>query len=130
MEILGIGIPELLLIVLLALILFGPKDMAQTGRTIGSWLNSFIRSDAYKALTRTGREIQTLPTRLMREANLEEYKQQMQEFASDVEQQGNQIGGQVRKSFDEKQVFANHPSSEASAANPDGEGKPSNDKSA
>lgn len=72
MEFLGIGAPELIFILILALILLGPKDMQQTGRTIGRWLNQLVTSDGWRALQRTSREIRNLPTTLMRDANLEE----------------------------------------------------------
>ena len=71
MEILGIGAPELVFIVIIALIVLGPKDMQKTGRTIGRWLNQLVQSDSWKAFQQTSREIRNLPTNLMREANLE-----------------------------------------------------------
>ena len=72
MEFLGIGPSELVFIVLLAIIILGPKDMQKAGKTVGRWLNHFIRSDGWKALQRASREIRNLPTTLMREANMEE----------------------------------------------------------
>jgi sec-independent protein translocase protein TatB len=71
MEILGIGPSELIFIVILAIIILGPKDMQKAGRTIGRWLNNIVRSDGYKAFQQTSREIRNLPTKLMRDANLE-----------------------------------------------------------
>ena len=41
MEILGIGTSELVFIVIIALIVLGPKDMQKAGRTIGKWLRKF-----------------------------------------------------------------------------------------
>jgi len=74
MEILGIGPSELLFIVVLALIILGPKDMQKAGRTLGRWLRQVVTSDGWKFFQQTSREIQTLPNRLMREAALEELK--------------------------------------------------------
>jgi sec-independent protein translocase protein TatB len=71
MEILGIGAPELIFVIIIALIVLGPKDMQKAGRTVGRWLNQLIRSDGWKAFQQTSREIRNLPTNLMREANLE-----------------------------------------------------------
>ena len=72
MEFLGIGPSELVFIVIIAIIILGPKDMQKAGKTVGRWLNQFIRSDGWKALQRASREIRNLPTTLMREANMEE----------------------------------------------------------
>ncbi len=69
MEILGIGTSELVFIVIIALIVLGPKDMQKAGKTIGKWLRSIVTSDGWKMFQQTSRELKTLPNRLMREAN-------------------------------------------------------------
>lgn len=71
MEILGIGPSELIFIIIIALIVLGPRDMQKAGKTIGRWLNGLVKSDGWKAFQQTSREIRTLPTKLMREANME-----------------------------------------------------------
>ena len=71
MEILGIGATELLFILIIAIIVLGPRDMQRAGRTIGRWLNALVRSDGWRALQRASQEIRRIPTHLMREANLE-----------------------------------------------------------
>ena len=72
MEILGVGPSELIFIIIIALIVLGPKDMQKAGRTIGKWLRQIVTSDGWKLFQQTSREIQTLPNRLMREAALDE----------------------------------------------------------
>lgn len=74
MELLGVGPTELLFIIIIALIVIGPKDIAKTGSTIGRWLNNIIHSDAWKIAQKTSRELRQLPTNLMREANLEKFQ--------------------------------------------------------
>lgn len=71
MEILGIGPSELLFIIIIALIVLGPREMQKAGKTVGRWLNSLVKSDGWKAFQQTSREIRSLPTKLMREANME-----------------------------------------------------------
>ena len=71
MEILGIGAPELVFVIIIALIILGPKDMQKAGRTIGRWLNQLVQSDGWKAFQQTSREIRNLPNNLMRQANME-----------------------------------------------------------
>ena len=78
MEILGIGPSELVLIVVLALIILGPRDMQKAGHTLGRWLRQVVTSDGWKFFQQTSREIQTLPNRLMREAALEELQEMEQ----------------------------------------------------
>jgi sec-independent protein translocase protein TatB len=78
MEFLGIGPSELLFIVILALIILGPRDMQKAGRTIGRWLRRIVTSDGWRVFQQTSREIQTLPNRLMREAALEDQLKDVQ----------------------------------------------------
>jgi len=75
MEFLGIGPLELLLILLLALIVLGPKDIEKTAKNLGKGLNKLVRSDTWKAVTNASHELRTLPNKLMREANLDELKE-------------------------------------------------------
>ena len=75
MEFLGIGPSELLFIVIIALIVLGPKDMQKAGRTVGKWLRRVVTSDGWKLFQQTSREIQTLPNRLMRDAALDELRE-------------------------------------------------------
>lgn len=72
MNFFGLGLPEILFILFLLLLLFGPQDLARHGRALGRFLNRLVRSPEWKMLRETGKTIRDLPTRLMREANLEE----------------------------------------------------------
>ena len=71
MEIFGIGASEFVFILLIAIIVLGPKDMQKAGRTIGRFLNQLVRSDGWKIFQRTSNELRNLPRNLMREANME-----------------------------------------------------------
>ncbi|NCP15465.1 hypothetical protein GW866_00255 [bacterium] len=89
MEILGIGPLELLFILLIALIILGPKDLSKTAKTIGKGLNQLVRSDTWKTVTEASRRLRTLPNELMREANLEELQktasQELSETAKETQ---------------------------------------------
>jgi len=71
MDIFGIGASELVFIILIAIIVLGPKDMQKAGRTIGRFLNQLMRSEGWKVFQRTSSELRNLPRNLMREANME-----------------------------------------------------------
>ena len=72
MEFLGIGPLELLFIVVIIVVVIGPKDIQRTMRSIGKGLNSLYKSEGWKAFNEVSRELRTLPNRLAREAELEE----------------------------------------------------------
>lgn len=77
MEFLGIGPLELFFILLIALIVLGPKDMVKAGKTIGRFLRRLVTSPNWRVLQEASREIRHLPEKLMREAGLEEIKSEL-----------------------------------------------------
>ena len=91
MDIFGIGPTELAFIILIALILLGPKEMEKTGRTIGRFLRDMTKSEGWRAFRDTSRELRNLPNRLMREANIE-----------DIQKNVNKIGKEIEESTDIK----------------------------
>jgi sec-independent protein translocase protein TatB len=86
MDIFGIGPTEIVFIVLLALILLGPKEMEKTGRTIGRFLRDLTRSEGWRAFRDTSREIRNLPNRLMREANIEDLPKDVGKIGKEIEE--------------------------------------------
>jgi len=73
MDLLGIGPLELLLVLILVILIFGPEDLAKSGKKIGIFLNRLIKSDTWKAVRSISQEIRTLPNKLAREAEYESY---------------------------------------------------------
>jgi sec-independent protein translocase protein TatB len=96
MDFLGIGPLELVFILIIALIILGPKDMVKAGRTIGRLLRNLITSPNWRAIQQTSREIRSLPTRLIREAGLEE----MQKNLPTPEQLSHESGVDELKELD------------------------------
>src|SRR5512142_1230036 len=92
MEILGIGPSELLFILIIALIVLGPRDMQKAGRTIGKWMRRIVTSDGWRLFQQTSREIQTLPNRLMREAALDELKEMQQDLKAPLQGLRDDLG--------------------------------------
>jgi sec-independent protein translocase protein TatB len=76
MEVLNIGPFELILIVIIALVLLGPKGMVAFMQQAGSWIRKIVRSPIWKEILSTSKEIRELPQKLVREADLEaEFKE-------------------------------------------------------
>lgn len=72
MDFFGIGPLELFFVVLIALIVLGPRDMVKAGRTLGRILRTVVQSDTWRTVLGFSRYIRNLPTQLMRDANLED----------------------------------------------------------
>ena len=84
MDIFGIGPLELFFIILLAIIIFGPKDIQKAGKTAGTALRKLVQSDTWKTVTQASRKIKTLPNDLMREAGVDELKKTIAPLQSDL----------------------------------------------
>ena len=82
MDFLGIGPLEVLFILIIALIIFGPKDIVKAGQATGRFLRRLITSPGYQTVQRTSRELKNLPNKLMSEAGLEEVQQDVNQIAS------------------------------------------------
>jgi sec-independent protein translocase protein TatB len=72
MDIFGIGWLELVFILIIAMIVVGPRDLGKVGRQLGHFLNRMYKSDSWRMLNKASRTIRDLPNRLAREAALEE----------------------------------------------------------
>lgn len=64
-----LGPSELIFIVILALIVLGPKDMQKAGLTIGKFLRKIITSEGWEVFQKLSHQVRTWPNRMMREAN-------------------------------------------------------------
>jgi sec-independent protein translocase protein TatB len=90
MEFLGIGPFELVAILLIAILVIGPKDLERTARTLGRALNRIFQSDSYRAIQHMSQELRQLPNRLVEEAKIEELKKDANQML-DLDPTLNQI---------------------------------------
>lgn len=85
MEIFGIGPLELIFILIIALIVLGPTDMVKAGRTIGKFLHQIVTSQTWLTFTRASKDLRHLPTKLIRDAGLEEEMKVINQAVKDVQ---------------------------------------------
>ncbi len=71
MEIFGIGIGEVFLIIIIALIILGPQDTIKAGRNLGRAVRRFFSSEEWRTLLQASKEIRTIPEKLMEETGLD-----------------------------------------------------------
>jgi Sec-independent protein translocase protein TatA len=72
MEILNIGPLELLVILVLAVLMFGPDDLVNFAHKAGRWIYNLRKSELWQEIEGTTKEIQELPQKILKEAELEE----------------------------------------------------------
>ena len=75
MDILGIGLPELILIFIILMVVLGPDELITTGKNIGEFFNILIHSEQWEKAKEVNRQVRNLPNRLAREANIEDMEQ-------------------------------------------------------
>lgn len=92
MDIFGIGWLELVFILIIAMIVVGPRDLGKTGRQIGRFLNRMYKSESWRMLNEASRTLRTLPNRLAREAALEE----LDSFKDSLKETGREIQGEIK----------------------------------
>lgn len=108
MEFLGIGPLEFFFIIIIALIILGPKDMVKAGKTIGSFLRKVLTSEGWQTVQAASRELRNLPEKLMNEAGIEDIQEEMnsikqigQKIGDEVQQDLNQVEGLVTEISDQ-----------------------------
>ena len=82
MDFLGIGPLEVVFILLISIIIFGPKDIVKAGQSAGKFLRKMVKSPGWKAVQQTSKDLRNLPNKLMREAGLDEIKNEVESFKS------------------------------------------------
>lgn len=98
MNIFGIGPLELIFILLLALLIFGPRDLEKAGKTLAQTLLKIIRSDTWKTVSQASRKLKTLPNELLREAGIDELKQTIAPLDKDLQN----LNLSIRKQADDR----------------------------
>jgi hypothetical protein len=127
MNIFGIGPLEFFLILVIALIIMGPNDMAKAGRTMGRQLRKIITSPEWRTLLQASREMRNLPNRMMREAGIEDIQKDLptpdqlikesglNEAMEDVNKQLQETTKDINKELQETAKGVNAELNEASA---------------
>ena len=104
MDFLGIGPLELLLVLIIVILVFGPEDLAKAGKTIGRFLNKFIRSDGWRAIRDVNREMRDLPNRLVKEAELEDSMKELADLPKQIENELAEDLGETKEELSSTQI--------------------------
>ncbi|MEN6410403.1 MAG: twin-arginine translocase TatA/TatE family subunit [Anaerolineaceae bacterium] len=84
MNIFGIGIGELVFILLIALIILGPDGMVKTAASAGKAIRKLIHSPIWATLMSTQKELRDVPTRIVREAGLDEDLKELRKTGQEI----------------------------------------------
>lgn len=84
MEIFNIGPWELIIILILALIVFGPERMVDYSKAAARFVRRVVRSPFWRDLVSTSEEIKDIPRQIVKEANLEESMQELKDLQNTI----------------------------------------------
>lgn len=79
MNILGVGPLELLILAVIALLLLGPRGMADLGRKTGRLIRRITHSTLWQDIVSTSRDINDLPRKILQDADLENEVREIRE---------------------------------------------------
>ena len=72
MQIFGIGPLELLFILVIMILVLGPKGMVRAAREAGKYIRKVTRSPLWAEIVGTSREMRNLPAKIIKEAGIQE----------------------------------------------------------
>lgn len=71
MNLFGIGPLEFLFIIIIAIIVLGPKGLVEGARAVGKFIRKMVRSPLWREVVDASREIREFPGKIAREAGIE-----------------------------------------------------------
>lgn len=128
MDILGVGPLELLFIIIIALVVIGPRDIGKAARSFGRFLNRLYRSEAWQMLSETARNLRHLPSQLAREAAIEELREvqkSVEDISQDLDQDVKSLKAELQ-SWAEQKPNTGTASSESESSTESSSDSPSN----
>lgn len=81
MQFFGIGPLEFLFILVLMLLVLGPKGMVKAAREAGKSIRKLTRSPLWAEIVGTSREVRNLPAKIIKEAGIEEEVEELRRSA-------------------------------------------------
>ena len=92
MKVFNIGVGEILFIIILAVIIFGPENLVKSARDMGGFLRKVTKSPYWQEVWATRRDLEEIPRMLAKEANL---KETLRELDLDTKGVSSQVSGAV-----------------------------------
>lgn len=84
MKFFNLGLSEIIFILIIALIIFGPGNMVKTAKEAGAFIRKITKSPYWKEVWATRRELNELPKMLAKEAELDETIRDLNKESRDI----------------------------------------------
>ena len=89
MSLFGIGPLELIFILIIMILVLGPKNMVTAAKSFGVTLRKIVKSPMWTSIMDTSREIREIPTKLIRDAGIEEDLKSIKQTTDSIKNVGN-----------------------------------------
>ena len=93
MRIFNVGIREVLLLLVIMLILFGPNQMRENARKAAQTIRRFVRSDTWRSFLGIYDDVNTIKNEMIRESGIQEVRDSLR----GVDRQLNEIDSEMRR---------------------------------
>jgi Sec-independent protein translocase protein TatA len=103
MNFLNLGLPEVIFIIVLALIIFGPNNLVKSAKEAGEFLRKVTKSPYWQEVWATKRELDELPKMLAKEANLNETLRDLDSSVKKTGASGNSLVSEFLKEVNPKE---------------------------
>lgn len=94
MRIFNVGIREILLLMLILLILFGPRQLQENARKLARSIRSFLRSDAWRSFLGVYDDVNNIKDQVIRESGIQEVRDSLR----GINRQLDDLDDQIRRS--------------------------------
>ena len=100
MHIFNVGIREVILLLVIMLILFGPRQMQENARNLAKGIRKFVRSDTWRTFIGLVGDVNTIKDQVIRESGIQE----VQDSLRGVNRQLNEIDGELHSFSRQAQI--------------------------
>lgn len=105
MKIFNIGPLELVFLLVVALIILGPKDMVKAGAQLGKFVRKVIKSPIWRSIVSTSNEIRDIPRKIVTDTGLEKeikaFEKESKKIEGELKKDGDSISGDLNENLGE-----------------------------
>ena len=106
MKFLNIGVLEFVFILLLALIILGPRKAIDAAGEVGRWIKGLTHSEFWRDIVTASKEIKDLPKKMMDEAELQKTVNELDRSTAEINQSfRGHTRGQTKNQFGNEKIL-------------------------
>jgi Sec-independent protein translocase protein TatA len=101
MDILGVGPLEFVFVIVIMLLVLGPKGMVKAVHDVGQFLRKMVQSPVWKSIINSSQEIRQVQTQIIKESGLDESIKEIRDSTKSINQVTNSL---VRPTLEQAKI--------------------------